>query len=52
MIKNELLQTIYYEYNKGKIQSLIAIRVEEKTKLSSGKEIRMITASKNVKYYF
>lgn len=50
--KNELLQTIYYGYNKGKVQSLKAIRVEEKTKLPSGKEVKMIISSKIEKLKF
>ncbi len=50
--KNELLQTVYYGYNKGKIQSLNAVRVEEKISLPSGKEIKMTTNSKieNLKF--
>lgn len=39
--KNELLQSTFYGYNHGDIQSLSAIKVEQKIMLPSGNEVNM-----------
>lgn len=44
--ENELLQSILFNYNKGEVKSLNAIKVEQLITLPSGKEINMITLSK------
>lgn len=43
---NELLQSTLFGYNKGKIQSLSAIKVEQKMRLPSGKEVNMVINTK------
>lgn len=43
---NQLLQSIFFGYNKGEVQSLNAIKTVQKIQLLSGNEIDMISYSK------
>lgn len=43
---NQLLQTTFYGYNKGEVQSLNAIKTVQKIQLSSGNKIDMVSCSK------
>jgi len=43
---NKLLQSIFYGYKKGEVQSLKAIRIEQKMSLPSGKEVNMLNLTK------
>jgi hypothetical protein len=43
---NQLLQTTFYGYNEGEVQSLNAIKTVQKIQLSSGNKIDMVSCSK------
>ena len=43
---NKLLQSIFYGYKKGEVQSLNAIKIEQKMALPSGNEVNMVNLTK------
>lgn len=49
---DKLVQTVFYGYNRGEVQSMNAIKVEQMEQLPTGKEVKMISLSKieNLKF--
>lgn len=45
-VDDKLVQTVFFGYNKGKVQSMNAIKVEQMEQLPTGKEVKMILLSK------
>ncbi|MDP2423295.1 MAG: hypothetical protein U1C46_09250 [Bacteroidales bacterium] len=50
--QDNLVQSVFFGYNKGDVQSLSAIRIEQQTHLPSGSEVKMISISQieNLKF--
>lgn len=51
-VNNELLQTTFFEYSKGEEKYLNAIKQEQKVRLPSGKEVKMVANTKISNFKF